>query len=145
MSSDAGNSKLALAADRHGIPDAGRPGTTGSAGFSLVEVLVTASLMAFVLLAFMASFMAGGGNVNQGGRVSRAVALAQQNIERVKNTTFPPSAGNCPGTMPAGITCTVSVSLSGTSPNRLANVTATVNWRSAQRSGNVSLVTLISE
>jgi len=112
-------------------------------GFTLVELLVAAVILIAVILAIATMFPTGRGNVYDAGKRSRAVALAQENLEIVKNSAFPTTGGACPA--PPGHTCSMNVSLSGTSPDRLATVTVTVGWKGAPRSGNVSLVTRIAE
>jgi prepilin-type N-terminal cleavage/methylation domain-containing protein len=114
-------------------------------GFTLVEVLMAAIILLVAILAIATMFPTGRGNVDDAGKRSRAVALAQENLEIVKNSAFPPVTGGCPAPTPSGHTCSMNVSLSGTSPNRLATVTVTVDWKGAPRSGNVSLVTRMAE
>ena len=114
-------------------------------GFTLIEVLVAAVILLVAIIAIATMFPTGRGNVDDAGKRSRALALAQENLEIVKNSAFPPVGGSCPAPTPSGYTCSMNVSLSGTSPNRLATVTVTVGWKGAPRSGNVSLVTRIAE
>ncbi len=116
-------------------------------GFSLLEVLVTTSIMAVSLLAIAMMFPTAYSNIDQGGRMSSAAALAQEAIEVVRNSAFPPSAGSCPAAVavPANLTCSLGVSVTGSSPKRSATVTVTVAWTSAPRSSSVSLVTRIAE
>lgn len=119
-------------------------------GFTVVEVLVAAAILLVALLAILDVFPTSSTNVDEGGRISSAVALAQQTIEVIKSTTtFPPTAGNCAsvyGVSVPAYTCNVSVPApTGSSPNRLATITVTTTWRNSKRSGNVSLVTRIAE
>ena len=114
-------------------------------GFTLLELLVAAIILVVAILAIATMFPTGRGNVDDAGKRSRAVALAQENLEMVKNSAFPPVTGGCPAPTPSGYTCSMNVSLSGTSPDQLATVTVTVGWKGAPRSGNVSLVTRIAE
>jgi len=126
------------------MPMSLRPNRSGQ-GFTVVEVLIAAAVLLVGLLAVASMIPTGSTNVDQAGRMSSAVAVAQQSIEWVKNSAFPPTAGNCSGTVPASYTCSVGVTNTGSSPNRLATVTVTVTWVNSQRSGNVSLVTRIAE
>jgi prepilin-type N-terminal cleavage/methylation domain-containing protein len=114
-------------------------------GFTLVELLVAATILLVAVLAIATMFPTGRGNVDDAGKRSRAIALARENLEVVKNSAFPPVTGGCLAPTPSGYTCNMNVSLGGTSPNRLATVTVTVGWKGAPRSGNVSLATRIAE
>ena len=114
-------------------------------GFTVVEVLIAAAILLVALLAVADMLPTSSTNVDEGGRISNAVALAQQTIEVVKNSAFPPVAGSCPGPVPTSFTCSLAVSLSGTAPNQLATITVTTTWRNSQRSGTVSLVARLAE
>ena len=116
-------------------------------GFTVVEVLIAAAILVVALLAILDILPSGSTNVDEGGRISSAVALAQQTLEVVKNSGIPPVAGNCPGTVPTSFTCSLAVSvIEGVIPNnRLATITVTTTWRNSKRSGNVSLVTTLAE
>jgi len=113
--------------------------------FTVVEVLIAAAILLVALLAVAGTLPTSSTNVDEGGRISSSVALAQQTLEVVKNSAFPPAAGNCPGPVPTSFTCSLAVSLSGATPNRLATITVTTTWRDSQRSGTVSLVTALAE
>ena len=123
-----------------------RPNRNGE-GFTVVEVLIAAAILVVALLAILDILPTGSTNVDEGGRISSAVALAQQTLEVVKNSGFPPVAGNCPGTVPTSFTCSLAVSvIEGVIPNnRLATITVTTTWRDSKRSGTVSLVTALAE
>lgn len=123
----------------------GGRGIRNRQGFTMIELLIAISILAVALLALISTLPTGHANVDQAGRMSRAIALAQQNFEVVKNSAFPPAAGACPAPAPAGLACTLAVSLTGTTPNRLATVTVTVNWTSAERSGSTSVINRIAE
>lgn len=122
-------------------------------GLTIIETLVTATVVLAGLLAIASMFPTASFNVDQGGRMSRAVALAQGTLEAVKNSSFPPAPGTCSGTtapdgsstVPAGYTCGQTVTTTGASPNQLATVTVNVTWTARLRSGTVSLVTQLSE
>ncbi len=113
--------------------------------FTVIEVLVASAILLVALLAIMSIFPTSSTNVDEGGRISTSVALAQQTLEVVKNSAFPPAAGDCPGPVPTSFTCILAVNLGGAAPNRLATVTVTTTWKDSQRSGTVSLVSAITE
>ena len=113
--------------------------------FTVVEVLIAAAILLVALLAVAGTLPTGSTNVDEGGRISNAVALAQQTLEVVKNSAFPPAAGSCPGPVPTSFTCSLAVSLSGATPNRLATITVTTTWRNSPRSGTVRLATALAE
>ncbi len=113
--------------------------------FTVVEVLIAAAILLVALLAVAGTLPTSSTNVDEGGRISTAVALAQQTLEVVKNSAFPPAAGSCPGPVPTSFTCSLAVNLSGATPSRLATVTVTATWRNSQRSGTVTLVTALAE
>ncbi len=112
-------------------------------GFTVVEVLIAAAILLVALLAVAGTLPTSSTNVDEGGRISNAVALAQQTLEAIKNNT-PANFGSCPGTVPANVTCSVTLT-GGLSPNRLATFTVTVTWSNSQRSGNVRLVSALAE
>ena len=114
-------------------------------GFTLVELLVAATILLVAVLAIATMFPTGRGNVDDAGKRSRAIALARENLEVVKNSAFPPVTGGCLAPTPSGYICSMNVSLSGATPNRLATVTVTVGWKGAPRSGNVALTTSMAE
>ncbi len=115
-------------------------------GFTVIEVLVAAAILLVALLAILSIFPTSSTNVDEGGRISTSVALAQQTLEVVKNTTtFPPTAGSCSTIyaviVPTSYTCNVNVA----TVNGLATITVDTTWRNSQRFGTVSLVTRIAE
>ncbi len=116
-------------------------------GFTLVELLVAATILIIAIISIASIFPTGRANVDDAGKRSRAVALAQENLEIMKNSAFPTTGGAraCPAPTPSGYACSMNVNLSGSAPDRLATVTVTVEWKGSPRSGNVSLVTGIAE
>ena len=117
-------------------------------GFTLIELLVAATILIVAIISIASIFPTGRANVDDAGKRSRAIALAQENLEIVKNWDFHALTvwpGGCPAPTPSGYTCSMNVSLSGATSDRLATVTVTVGWQGSPRSGNVSLVTGIAE
>lgn len=83
--------------------------------------------------------------MDDSGRTSQALAFAQEKIEELKNKPFPPSGGS--DVLSVGFnqfTRSWTVSLSGSSPNRLATITVTVTW-SGRRLGSIQLMTVLTE
>ncbi len=113
-------------------------------GFTVVEVLIAAAILLVALLAVAGTLPTSSTNVDEGGRISNAVALAQQTLEAIKNSSFPPTSSSCSvynANVPATYTCNVNVA----TLDALATITVTTTWTNSQRSGNVSLVTRIAE
>ncbi len=117
--------------------------------FTVIEVLVASAILLVALLAIMSIFPTSSTNVDEGGRISTSVALAQQNLEYIKNSSFATVLAlvNCPVEAPTPYTCAIPppTITGGASPYRLATVTVTVNWQNSQRFGNIRLVTAIAE
>lgn len=59
-----------------------------AAGFTLVELLVAASILVVALLGIAAVLPTADMSLHQAGQISKAVALAQEMIEMVKNDPF---------------------------------------------------------
>lgn len=62
-------------------------------GFTLVEVLIAAGLLALAFFAVVNLFSTGYSNITYAGRTTTAVALAQQKIERLKAIAAGTAAG----------------------------------------------------
>ena len=65
-------------------------------GFSLVEVLVAAAILAVILLAIAGLFSTAYSNVGHGGHRTKAVALAKQKMEEFRDVIFPPTTAGSP-------------------------------------------------
>ncbi len=59
-----------------------------AAGFTLVEVLVAALILVVALLGIAAALPTAGQTLHQSGQASKAVSLAQEMIEMIKNDPF---------------------------------------------------------
>lgn len=99
-------------------------------GFSLVEVLVTAAILAVVLLAIASLFSTAYSNVGYGGRRTKAVALARQKMEELRDGIFPPSTVGSPEMVEGVYTRSWTVAVTG-APSQVATVTVTVSWPDA--------------
>jgi prepilin-type N-terminal cleavage/methylation domain-containing protein len=113
-------------------------------GFTLVEVLVAATILAVCLLAIITAIPVGFRNIAYAGHVSKGVALAQQKLEELKAGSFPPAGGNQTN---AEFTISWSVTSVGFSsgPDDLRKVTVTVTWPQAVRPGRYDLVGFASK
>ncbi len=76
-----------------------------AAGFSLVEVLIAAAILAVALLAIASMFPIAHTNVDWSGDQTVAVTLAQQRIEWLRNQTYT-SAALADGTTTENLTGT---------------------------------------
>jgi prepilin-type N-terminal cleavage/methylation domain-containing protein len=98
-----------------------------SRGFSLVEVLVAASILALCLLAVLGLFSTAYSNVGDGGRRTKAVALAKQKMEQLRDGIFPPTTLGSPETVDTIYTRSWTVVESGPSA-KVARIDVTVAW-----------------
>ncbi len=124
----------------------------GPRGFTAVEVLVTASLLAAALLGIAGLFPTAAANVHSNGGIARATVLGQQRLEQLRNVSFTAlaamaTAGPPPGS-PASEQQALSegnntftrrtwVAVSGTAPRREAVITVILQW--AERTGGRAL------
>ncbi len=99
-------------------------------GFSVVEVLIAAAILAVVLLAIASLFSTAYSNVGYGGRRTKAVALAKQKMEELRDGFFPPSTVGSPETVEGIYTRSWTVMVTG-APSQVATVTVTVAWPDA--------------
>jgi uncharacterized protein (TIGR02598 family) len=119
----------------------------GQGGFSIVEVIIAAGVMAAGILALTSLFPVSSDNLVASAGTTAAVALGTQKIEDLKNTTFPPVGGNDNKTVEGTTyTRTWSVVVPGpppNSPNRTATITVTVTWPG--RLGTLTFTSMIAE
>lgn len=99
-------------------------------GFSLVEVLVAAAILAVILLAIAGLFSTAYSNVGHGGHRTKAVALAKQKMEEFRDGIFPPTTAGSPETVDGIYTRSWTVAVTG-APSQVATVTVTVAWPDA--------------
>ena len=136
--------------ETHGPTDPPNHRTTervrrGAPGFTLVEVVVAIGVIGTVLLALTGTFLTSYTNVDYGGRLTRASEYTHQKAEDLRNTPFATLA-NGNDVPETAFTRTWTVTLAGTSPNRLATVTASVSFLSQTgRPSTVQVVTQIAE
>ena len=122
----------------------------GRAGFSIVEVIVAAGVIAAGILALTSLFPVSSDNLVASAGTTAAVTVGNQKIEELRNVGFPPVGGNDNKTV-EGTTYTrmwtVDIGPAGpppaTSPNRRATVTVTVTWPG--RLGTLTFTSMIAE
>jgi prepilin-type N-terminal cleavage/methylation domain-containing protein len=112
-------------------------------GMTLVEILVAITVLCVGLLAVAILFPRSSTNIDYGGNISQATALAQEKIEELRNTDFNSITGG--NDSPTGYTRTWTVADAGSPPFRLRTVTVTVSWAAPGRPANVVLQTFIAE
>lgn len=141
-------------------------------GFSIVEALIAAALIGLAFLAISTLFPTAYGNITYGGRITTAVALAQQKIEQLKAiaaSTAPgdgfdginTNAGRCPTgsetltdplvpTITFTRTCTLTPDVGVAPPptldirKDLKKVRVTVTWAAQNRPGSVDMEALFT-
>ncbi len=122
----------------------------GAPGFTLMEVVVATGVIGAVLLGLTGIFLVSYTNVDYGGRVTRATEYAHQKAEELRNTPFATLADgtDVPETAftRTWTTGTPPMTMTGTSPNRLATVQVDVSFLSQTgRPSTVQVVTQIAE
>lgn len=110
-------------------------------GMTLPEILIAVAILTVGLLAVVSMLSAGFTDVVASGGQSKATSYARQKIEELKNQAFVDTVALTTDTPEAGVTRTWQIALvSGTTPNRLARITVTVNWASGSGSGQQIIV-----
>jgi type IV pilus assembly protein PilV len=71
---------------------ASKPVQLGTAGFSAVELMVSMTVMALLMLGFLTVFPLGMRSVQKGESLSTATSLAQDEMERLKTLPFTDAA-----------------------------------------------------
>jgi prepilin-type N-terminal cleavage/methylation domain-containing protein len=113
-------------------------------GFSLIEVLIAAAILGVVLLAIAGLFSTGYSNVGSGGRRTKAVAMAKQKIEELRDGVFPPSTTGSPETLEGIYSRSWTVTVTGAS-SQVATVTIAVSWPDAnQGTRQVTLTSMMA-
>jgi Tfp pilus assembly protein PilV len=116
----------------------------GRAGFTVVEAIVAAGVIAAGILALTSLFPVSSDNLVASAGTTAAVTLGSQKIEELRNVGFPPVGGTDNKTVEnTTYTRTYTVALAGTSPNRTATITVTVTWPG--RLGTLTFTSMIAE
>ena len=116
----------------------------GRAGFSIVEAIVAAGVIAAGILALTSLFPVSSNNLVASAGTTAAVTVGSQKIEELRNVGFPPAGGTDNKTVEGTTyTRTYTVALAGTSPNRTATITVTVTWPG--RLGTLTFTSMIAE
>ena len=115
------------------------------AGYSIIETVVGAAVIAAGILGLMSLTPVSSDNMVASTSTTTALTLATQKIEELKNAPFPPVVLSDPPQTLKGVTYTrlSTVNTSGAAPNRIAAITVTVTWPG--RAGSVALTTVLSE
>jgi prepilin-type N-terminal cleavage/methylation domain-containing protein len=110
-------------------------------GFSLLEILVTIVIFSLGVLALAATQVVNikGTGVNKDAGI--ATALAQKQLENLKNTAFNSITTNTGGVTQGTMNVSWNVTSSGTAPHRYKDVTVTVSWEGK----SISCYTIITE
>lgn len=117
-------------------------------GFSAIEVLIAASITAAALLAIASMFPIAYTNVDRTGGETKAVTLAQQRIEFLRNQGYTSATLNAGTTSESSISgypgyTRTTVILDNTPTSGVKQVTVTVNI--PQSTKNVQLIALIAK
>ena len=119
------------------------------AGFTIIEVLVSAVILLLALLPTITAFSVGHADLVYDGKMARAIALAEQNMEQLKTNAATPSgfAALASSTATSGIfsiaRTVTSVGL-GAATADLRRVTVLVTWPESARPGRYEIVGFIS-
>ncbi|MFB3818346.1 MAG: prepilin-type N-terminal cleavage/methylation domain-containing protein [Candidatus Methylomirabilales bacterium] len=121
-----------------------RRARTSAAGFTLIEVVVSAAILSVCLLGIISTFAASYRDVSFTGRSSRAVQLAQQRLEELKSGPFPPADG-AQTVDQYRVTWTVSSVGFGAAADDLRRISVRVVWPQQARPGSYDLVGFVSK
>lgn len=134
-------------------------------GFSALEVLIAASVIALALLAIASMFPTGYQDIHLGGGLAIGTELAQRKIEELRNQTFTALAGLHTSATPPDSPASISesgitvpevsaysftrkawVNVTGTAPYRTSKITVIVSWNEGLLGGReVQLESRIAE
>jgi Tfp pilus assembly protein PilV len=118
-------------------------------GFTLVEVLVAGTILVLGILPTLTAFAVSYTDITYGGRMSRAVALAERQLEQIKSTAdasagFPPSNGTSTSGM-YSVSWTVSSVGFGAAADDLRRINMSVTWVQNTRPGRYDVVAFVSK
>ncbi len=112
---------------------------SNSKGFTLAEILVGLVLFALGAVVFAQMQVLSVKGSSFGKDALTAITLAEQNLERLRNTPFNAIADN---TVTSGnMTVAWTVTTSGTAPSRYKTILLTVSWVGK----SISFSTIVSE
>jgi Tfp pilus assembly protein PilV len=118
----------------------------GRAGFSVVEAIVAAGVIAAGILALTSLFPVSSDNLVASAGTTAAVTVGSQKIEELRNVGFPPAGGTDNKTV-ENTTYTRTWTVTGVTdflaPNRRAAITVTVTWPG--RLGTLTFTSMIAE
>ena len=121
-----------------------------SAGFTLIEVLVSSAILTMTLLPTMTAFSVGHSSLMYDGRMARAIALAEQNMEQIKASATTPTGfaaltSNSTASGIFSISRTVASVGFGAAASDLRRVVVVVTWPENVRPGRYEIVGFISK
>lgn len=119
-------------------------------GFSLVEGLIAAGVVAVAFMAISSLFPTGYANITYSGNQTLAQSYAQQKIEQLKNLSFDAIDGTACSTTAENLgngfsrtcTLTINVGVVGALQGDMKKVQVTVTWPKQVRIGSLSVDTL---
>ena len=115
-------------------------------GFTIIEVLLAASVLTIGLVGVLGVFPTGYMDMVASGGQTRASAYAAQKIEELRNEVFGTLANGNDSLQGTEYARSWTVQITGTPGNRLAQITVTVNWSGrASRPQSVTIETRRAE
>jgi prepilin-type N-terminal cleavage/methylation domain-containing protein len=120
------------------------------AGFTLIEVLVSAVILLVALLPTITAFSVGHTDLVYDGKMARAIALAEQNMEQIKTSAattagFTALAGNTATNGIFNVSRSVTNVGFGAAASDLRRVSVLVTWPESARPGRYEIVGFISK
>jgi prepilin-type N-terminal cleavage/methylation domain-containing protein len=97
-------------------------------GFSMLEILVTIVIFSLGVLALSATQVINIKGTGFNKDTGIATALAQKQLENLKNAAFDTITTNTAGVTQGTMNVSWDVTTNGTAPNRYKDVTVTVAW-----------------
>ncbi len=110
-------------------------------GFSLLEILVTIAIFSFGVLALAGTQVLNLKGIGFNKDASIATALAQRQLENLRNSTFTSVVSNSSGITQGNMNVSWDVTTFGAAPNRYKDVVLTVSWEGK----SISCATIIAE
>lgn len=120
-----------------------------SDGFSLIEILIAIVILSISLLALAGLMATTSRNTSFGGHITEAATYAQDQLERLRVTSWGSIANNWVDTSgagtrtgPSGITYTRTLTVVSNANDTLKTITITISWTD-QAAHSFSLISVI--